>query len=231
MLDKLIKLLKIIIVSVIISVMLFGIYNKEYLTQAIPIYLQYLEQKQKWQEVNTKMYVYVSYRTLYPPAVLLFVSQGNITRYKIYETDFKLSSIASEHQTDKYLERTQTSINIDNLFIEINHLILQKLWDTIPFRSRSKSNDYRIEIIYNKEYGYPMMISTIYNEKSKSLYDNLWAIGSTQLKLLPKNTKYTNSRLKELLDLYSNKSNIYPKGKVIEEVGGDMIKGKIFQEE
>jgi len=91
-------------------------------------------------------------------------------------------------------------------------------WDMIWIKLFSDS-DYSIEIIYNDKYGYPEVANNIL---------------SLRLKILPEDSEYTQEVLKQFLEKYREeyiKPDPYPNGKIIEEVGGDMIKGKVFQEE
>ena len=149
MLGKLKTFLKWLLLLGITIIVIFGIYRREYLSQAIPVYMQYLEQKEKWENINTGNYVYIFYQSTQPPAILLFVAEGNTVRYKIFETDFELNSIANKYQTDKYLEITKTPINIDELFEIINHLILENVWESLLSIEGAKSSYKYITISYN----------------------------------------------------------------------------------
>ena len=56
----------------VLVMILFGSYRREYLSQAIPVYMQYLEQRDKWEHVNTGTYAYYS-----PPLNRYFFIKNN----------------------------------------------------------------------------------------------------------------------------------------------------------
>jgi len=194
--------------------------------------MQYLEQRSKWEHVKTSNYVYISYHSSYPPAVLCFAFQGSIKRYKIFESNFDLNSIADENQTNKYLKNNEAQRRITKLFDEIYALLWEKLWDKTPFQFTSRNHDYSITIIYNKKYSYPMQISYTYNGKYKSIGEgDDWSIMSLRLTMLPEDIVYTDKILKKLLVKYKKyNKKIYPDIDVVEEVGGNIVESRVIQE-
>jgi hypothetical protein len=117
---------------------------------------------------------------------------------------------------------------IDGRFDKIASLLWEKLWDKTPFQYASKSDEYSVTIIYNKQYGYPMLISYVYNGKAKSVgEDDDWSIASLRLMMLPKDAIYSNVLLKKILNKYHLycRTDIFPKIEKLENVGGDIVKG------
>lgn len=231
MLNKIKLILKILVFIIVTVVILFGIYRREYLAQAIPVYVQYLEQRSKWEEVNTGTYVYIDSVSKYYKFIqnnklvkAFRFGMANQLKYIIGKEDFIQRSLWGISRTDK-------EIILDARFDDIRTNLWEKLWDKTPFRYSNKSDDYSITIGYNKKYGFPMEIYYFYHGKYKSVHGYDWGVASTRLTMFPKNTKYTDKLLKKLLEKYGKyHRKPIPDVKGIEKVGGDIIKGVVFEE-
>ena len=235
MLNKIKKFFKILIVIIVIIVILFGIYRREYLVQAIPVYIQYLEQRSKWEKVNTGTYVYIELDSKY----YKFIQNNKLVKAFRIGNGKKLQQLIGK---EAFIRRLLFGISrmdkelildarLDARFDAIPTNLWEKLWDKTPFRFLHKSDDYSMTIFYNKKYGYPIMISHAYYNKYKHIHENSWNVINTRLTMFPKNTKYTDKLLKKLLEKYAKYyRKLLPDVETIEEVGGDITKGKIVQE-
>jgi len=233
LIDKLKFILKLGAILLILSIVLFGFYRREYLAQAIPVYVQYLKQKSKWKKVNTGTYAYIYLGEQYKFYGFVFnnklnkvfrVGNGADLKYMINKENFKrYFTFLGQRKINDFI--------IHSRFYEIASLLWEKLWDKTPFQYGSKSHDYSVSITYNKKYGYPMLISYVYNGKAKSIGGDDWGIASLRLVMFPKDTIYTNTLLKKILNEYHSyyRSNIFPNIENSEKVGGDIVKGAVVR--
>ena len=80
MLDKIKTLLKVFVASMVMILILFGIYRREYISQAIPVYMQHLEQRAKWEEINTGTYIYFNL----PLRTYFFIKNNTLVKLMSY---------------------------------------------------------------------------------------------------------------------------------------------------
>jgi len=233
LLGKLKTLLKVCMLGVALLMILFGIYRREYLVQAIPVYMQYLKQRSKWEKVNTGTYAYIYLGMRYK--FYGFVSDNKLNKVYIVCNGADLKYMINKENFKRYFtflgQRKINDFIIDGRFDEIASLLWEKLWDKTPFQYGSKSHDYSVTIIYNEQYGYPMLISYIYSGKAKSVGGDDGSIASLRLMMFPEDTIYTNVLLKKILNKYHLycRTDIFPKVDMIEEVGGNIVKSKLTQ--
>jgi len=244
LLGKIKTLLKVLVVSMVMVLILFGIYRREYLSQAIPVYMQYLEQKSKWDKLNTGTYVYFSPRI----SSYYFIKNNNLVKTMRSGNPYKPKFVKNLNQSfiwDKAKESKYLSCYFKN-----NEYLIEKRFDAVwrfiliekltgSYASLTKcnfhfsfsdlfrrNNDDSYEIGYNQKYGYPMII------------DNRSAIipsssDAQALIMLPQGTQYTNKVLKQILDYYEHKNLMLdkykiPKVPIVDIVGGNLIKSAIL---
>ena len=227
------NIFKILAIGALIVAILFGIYRRAYLAQAIPVYLQYLEQRKKWEKTSTGTFSYIYHDNLLGSKIL-FVHDNTpvkITPFRdaytldrVFSTE-GLLDIASRHpiySLDYFL--------IESRFDDIRTSLFKKLWDNTPFQDRQESHMYSIKILYDSVYGYPMIVDKIYNGKNIILGQSITPILSVRLKMLPKQMRYSDELLKKLLQEYQTYDNkIFPDGNVRSERGGNIVSGAIFE--
>jgi len=238
------KLLKTIILIVIAIIIFFGIYRREYIVQAVPVYLQYLEQKIKWHRNSTDNYVYFFHDKCFLDHVL-FINQDKLSYTFRNGNPHSLEFIADKERMTQYIQnrfcysdQKRDYFLIDKLFDKIPTILWNKLWD---FNDYSR---YRYEIGYDEQYGYPIGI-LVDRENNKHIV----SIGTHfpsfhffiyDLKILPKDTVYSDKVLTKLLawieerNLLRNQepiqeSNSSKDASIVEEVGGNLIKGMIIK--
>lgn len=246
MLDKIKVLFKVFVASIVILVILFAIYRREYLSQAIPVYMEYLEQKHKWDKMNTGTYVYFS-PTM---STYYFIKNNNLSKLMRYGNPYEPKSAKDLNQSfiwnrakeDKHMSCyfKNKEYLIEKRFDAIWRLILiERLTDKYASMTKfnfhfsfsdlfRKNNDDSYEIGYNKKYAYPMMVyskSTIYLPQKPSHIQNLI--------MLPQRTQYTNKVLKQILDYYGHKysmldNHYVSKMHIVSTVGGNLIKSAIL---
>lgn len=218
---------KIIIISILIIGGLFGIYSKEYLSQAIPVYIQYLEQRHKWEQINTGTYVYFHNRALV--SHYFFIKENELQETLRYGSSYKKEDIKDKKYFysagDSFRQRfiNTKSYLIDAQFDEIKKILWDKLWNS--------TKEYNLDIIYDKKYGYPIRISENYLG-NKIIFgfvnDNLKL--SLHLQMFSEDIEYNDKLLMKLLDEYKQYSQKpFSDGKMIEEVGGDIVRGFILE--
>lgn len=219
--------LKILVVIIVAMVIVFGIYRRKYLAQAIPVYIQYLEQRSKWEEVNSGTYMYIDF----PSQNYKFIQNNKLVKAYRAWSGWQLKGIISKEEFIRRYHILNEELTLDDRFDDIRAILWEKLWDKTPFRSSNKSDDYSITINYNKKYGYPIHISYIYNGKEFNIHGNNWGVSSARLTMFPKNTEYTDKLLKKLIEKYKKYyRKPFPDLEIIEEVGGSTIKGGVFEE-
>lgn len=209
---------------------LFGIYRKEYLSQAIPVYMQYLEQRDKWEHVNTGTYAYYS-----PPLNRYFFIKNNtlvkIMRYgnhwktqyvknlknsylfKIidYDNEVRCFFDKKEYLIEKKLDAVKRLILFDKMFngfASLRECFSSTPLDSIHYLIRMLTEEdydkYRYKIAYNNHYAYPL---TVFKERINHKDNIVLGVKSPyygwhieDLIMLPKGTEYTEKVLKRVLD-------------------------------
>lgn|GEM_PF-1881456 len=239
------KLLKTITVIAITTIILFGVYRREYINQAIPVYLQYLKQKIKWQINSTGNYVYFFYDWHISENVFFVDYDKAIKVFRIGQ-DYRVKFIGGEDRVSEYekiifdglSKKKDNYFLIDKRFDEISTILWKKLWDFNDY------NRYRYEIGYDDKYGYPIVI-LVDRENNKHLFSLGEHFPSFNffiydLKMLPKNTMYSEKVLTKLLqwveerDLHrrqkpTQENNSSKDESIVKEVGGDLIKGMVIK--
>ena len=223
---------------------LFGIYRREYISQAIPVYMQYLEQRQKWEKINTGTYALFYYNGC-NPSRYYFIKNKIIYKMLRYGYPYDLDSVFDKKLINKFLTRgsyctnikNQNDVMIEARFNEIRQILWQKLWDKSPFRKNNSYFTYKIG--YDFQYGYPRVVITDReNNKDKHTlhitYPHAIFVVS-ELVMLSKGEKFTNQVLEDILKKYKasyfkrRQSDIVENAKMINEVGGEMIKSAILR--
>ena len=246
MLGKLKVLLKIVAAFIVLAVILFGIYRREYLSQAIPVYMQYLEQRDKWEHLNTGTYAYYSplLNTYY------FIKNNTIDRIMLYGNPYE-PRFVKKFEDSHFYKIAKESKRVGCYFKNKEYLI-EKRFDAISrlilieeltggYASYTKCNfrftikyfyrriDSSYRIGYNALYGYPI---ELYNSKSKYLPSE--PIFVRHLVMLPEGTEYTKKVLNRVLSYFIKQERLKnnhtpPKFKLIDIVGGNLIKSAIFK--
>jgi len=236
LLGKLKTLLKVLVLSIVIVLILFGIYSREYLSQAVPVYIQYLEQRAKWESLNTKTYVYFlgMQRGYY-----LFVENNKLVKVEIYGRAFKLKYLLGEKDIKEFLNRNwslrEKNYLIDARFDTIKYILWKNLLRRAIFW---KSTDhYTYKIGYDFQHAYPrVLVVDRDNNKDKYTIGTSYPYAKfvvSELVMLPKDKKFTNKVLEDVLTKYKasylkrQHSDTVKDVQMIDEVGGDMIKSAI----
>jgi len=227
---------------------LFGIHRREYLSQAVPVYMQYLEQRNKWEHVNTGTYAYYSplLNTYY------FIKDNTVNKIMLYGNPYEPKFVKKFEESHFYkIAKGSKRVGcyfknkeylIEKRFDAISRLILIEefgggyasytecdfhfsLKDLIPHRRIDTS--YRIG--YNAQYGYPM---EVYDLKSDYLPSE--PIFVQHLIMLPKGTEYTEKVLERVLDYFRKqerlrREQISKKIKIIDKVGGELIESAVLE--
>jgi hypothetical protein len=214
-------------------VILLGVYRREYISQVIPVYMQYQEQKSKWDKLNTGTYVYFSptmftYYFIKNNNLIKLMRRGNPYEPKFVK-DLNQSYIWNRAKESKYM----------SCYFKNNEYLIEKLTGNyasltkcdfhFSFSDLFHRNNYdSYEIGYNQKYGYPMMV----DNKSKFFFSSKPS-NIKDLIILPQGTQYTNKVLKQILDYYGHKYSMLdkykiPKIPVISIVGGNLIKSGVF---
>ncbi len=239
LLGKVKTLFKVFIVSIIVLVILFGIYRREYISQAIPVYMQYLEQRAKWENINTGTYTYLL--AIMQRGNYLFIENNKLVKMEIHGNGFKLKQLLGEEKLKGRLEhewwlREKKSL-IDARFDTIKSILLEKLWKKIVYWKNTDQFTYKIG--YDFQYGYPRVLIAD-RENNKDKYSIHISYPYTQfvvsdLLMLPKDTKFTDELLKKVLKKYESSymkrrhSDVVKDVEMLDEVGGDIIKSAIFK--
>lgn len=217
---------------------LFGIYRREYISQAIPVYMQYLEQREKWESLNTRTYVYLlsMQRGYY-----LFVKNNKLVKMGIYGNGFKLEYLLGGEYIKEFLSHNwslqEKKYLIDARFDTIKYILWEKLWKDVVYGKDANRFTYRIG--YDFQYAYPrVLIADRENNKDKYALHITYPYAKfvvSELVMLPKGQKFTNQVLEDILKKYEasyfkrRHSDIVEDVKMIDEAGGDMIKSAILR--
>ena len=257
---KLKILLKVFLSIIVILMLLFGFYRKEYLAQAIPIYVQYLKQKSKWKKVNTGTYAYLDFSL----NTIFFIKDNKLVKVFRYGNAWEskyVKSVSNSYlynraKTDKDLQCffNKKEYLIDKKFDAIERLILRdKMLERYAsftdcfnslefddfgysikkiFTNDNSYNRYTYTLSYNNSFGYPMWINAKRTNKAlifgtKSYFST---INIMYLVMLPKNTKFTNKKIQDILDYIKKVSNyrVLPV-KTLNATGGDLIKSAVIK--
>ena len=234
MLGKLKVLLKIVIALVLLAVILFGIYRREYLSQAIPVYMQYLEQRDKWEHINTGNYVFLyagdGMRMQY-----FIIKNNELYRYFLYGNPKELKFLAKPTKYSHlswFMKKKGYRIKVK--FNMIQDSLIEKLFDTLPWKD-NRQDRYIYTIAYDREYGYPKMLK-IDRENNKEKI----TLGISfpyvefvvdELIVLPQDFKFTKQEMEGIMKRYefSRKDIFFNDSKIIEKRGGNLIQSGIFK--
>ena len=233
---------------VVAIIILFGIYRREYLSQAIPVYMQYLEQRSKWERVNTGTYAYYS-PTLY---TYYFIKDNKLAKIMRYGYPYDVKFVRDFNQSI-YYKRKKESKDIECFFNNKEYLI-DKRFDAVrrlvlvegmvgdyasltrcrfnfDFHDfvRTIDDKYSYIIGYNARYGYPMEILDI-----KSKYLSYAPHFVQDFVMLPAKTDFTPKVLKEILKYFQKQyrmrhNNKMTTIKAINIKGGNLIKSAILK--
>ena len=238
MLDKIKTLFKVLVLSIMIVLILFGIYSREYISQVIPVYMQYLEQRAKWESLNTRTYAFL---IGLGRAYYLFVENNKLVKMEVYGNGFKLKNLWEEEDIKEYLSHNwslrEKEYLIDARFDTIKYILWEKLWENILYWKNTDRFTYKIG--YDFEYAYPrILIADRENNKDKHALHITYPYAKfvvSELVMLPKGQKFTDQVLEDILKKYEasyfkrRHSDIVKDVKMIDEVGGDMIKSAILR--
>jgi hypothetical protein len=197
---KLKAFLKVFLLGAVLMIVLFGIYRREYLAQAIPVYMQYQKQRSKWEKGNTGTYAYLD-RSL---NTVFFIEDNNLVKVftygKAWESKYvknvSNSYLYSRAKTDKILQCffDKKEYLIDKKFDAINHLILRdKMLERYAFLTdchtslgfydfmyyikqifteENQYDKYAYTISYNYNFAYPVYVDAkMINNKHKIVLD------------------------------------------------------------
>jgi len=247
LLDKIKTLFKIFIVSILILVILFGIYRREYLSQAIPVYIQYLEQRAKWENINTGTYTYYS-PTMY---TYYFIKDNRLEKVMRHGNPYDPQFV--KNFKDSHLYKIRKKHKDLHCYLENKEYLVGKRFDAVrrliliagfvgKYASIRKydfdfnfadlltenNNKYSYGVGYNKKYGYPMFVTNMLTRYISQGESRL-----QYLIMLPKGIQYTNKVLKKILDYYGYKEIMLDNHKmnripIVDTVGGNLIKSGIF---
>jgi hypothetical protein len=231
LLDKIKTLFKVFILGILMVLILFGIYRREYISQAIPVYMQHLEQKEKWEEINTGTYVYYN-----PPLYTYFFIKNNklvkLMRYGLPWDPEHVKNLENSYLFNKAKERSEIrcffekkEYLIEKKFDSVERLILiEKLLDTYAsltacsfslslfkimhfmaknFIKENGYNEVAYKIAYNSHYGYPMSVAD--NEIVLGVMPPVNVLYIEDLLMFPEETEYTDKVLKKVLDYYGSR--------------------------
>ncbi len=239
MLGKIKTLFKVFIASIVVIVILFGIYRREYLSQAIPVYMQYLEQRAKWEKMNTGTYAYLL--VIRQRGHYLFIENNKPLKMGAHDGSYDLKYLYDEKKTKSFLKHNYLykgkKYLIDARFDIVKHMIWEKLW--IDVLSGKNADRFTYKIGYDFEYAYPrILIADRENNKDKYTLHITYPYTKFvvfELLMLPKGQKFTNQILEDILKKYKasyikrHHSDIVEDVKMIDAVGGDMIKSAILR--
>ncbi|MCF6245334.1 MAG: hypothetical protein L3J43_09890 [Sulfurovum sp.] len=231
MIGKIKTLFKVFVVSIVMVLILFGIYRREYISQAIPVYMQYLEQKEKWEEINTGTYVYFDLAQ----RKYLFIKNNKLVKLMQYglpwepkhvkdlEHSYLYSRANKDRELPCFLEKKEYLI--EKKFNAVKRLILlEKLLDTYAsltacssslslfeimhfmtkiFMNENRYDKYAYEIAYNNYYGYPISVSN--NKIILGMKSPFRILYIEDLLIFPEETEYTDKVLKKVLDYYGSR--------------------------
>jgi len=235
------KTIKVLIIIILFIVILFGIYRREYLVQAIPVYIQYLEQRYKWENSNTKTYAFYYYNGCNPNGYF-FIKDNRIESILRLGAPYDIKRLLDKKVIKKYMNNNlycgmsnENNPLIEKRFDEIKNIIWNKLFDDILLRKNNTRITYKIG--YNNRYGYPTEV-VVYLErdiKNNGKIDSFSNFFTFELIMLEKDAQYTKEvyirLLKEFEKNYLKRKKEPVTGDIpiLEQVGGDMILGAIFE--
>ena len=218
----------------LLAVILFGIYRREYLSQAIPVYMQYLEQRDKWEHKNTGNYVYLHVGSVIK-AQYFVIKDNKLYRYFYYGNPRELKWLAKPtkfSQPSLFMKRKLYLI--DRKFDIIKDIFIKKLFDRFPWKS-NQIDRYSYAILYDKENGYPKeLFVNRENNKDKivlGFIDSYTEFLANDLIMLPKNFKFTQKEMTKIMKKYKHhkKDVFYKDSNIVEKKGGDLIKSAIYR--
>lgn len=199
--------------------------------------MQYLEQRSKWERVNTGNYVYLSadkemllkYIIINNNKLYRYILEGNPKEVK-YLLDPSKKTPSTTFQM--YMRKKQ--YRIGTKFDMIKKVLIKKLFDKWPWNDNNY-NRYTYTIAYDSEYGYPKMLGI-----DKKNNENTIILGVSypysefivdKLIVLPKNTKFTEQNMEDMIMRYKPLKNdvFFQDLKVINKKGGNLIKSGIFK--
>ena len=219
--------------SIVVLVILFGIYRREYISQAIPVYMQHLEQKEKWEEINTGTYVYYNL----PLRTYFFIKNNKLVKLMQHGLPWDpkyVENLENSYLFNKAKERSELlcffekkEYLIEKKFDAVKRLILiEKLLDTYAslttcsfslslfeimhfmaknFIKENGYDKYAYEIAYNNHYGYPISVSRNYKYHTLGRPPPIGMLYIEDLLILPEETEYTDEVLKKVLDYYGSR--------------------------
>jgi hypothetical protein len=169
----------------------------------------------------------------------LFIKDNQLVKFHLFGNKDNLKFVRDINKTNSSMPRQIEFIMknkeylIDAKFDDIKSILGEKLWDNTPFQFFHDSHMETIDIIYDKQYGYPIVVAWHDHDPSiKLVFPSAFDWISLHLKMLPKDTQYTDEKLQKLLSEYlPHYPEPFPEGKMINKVGGDIIKSMIFEEE
>lgn len=241
MFSKLKKILKWLLWLVIVTIILFGIYRREYLSQAIPVYMQYLEQRSKWEKVNTGTYV-LRYSDTCLLSAYYFIRSNRVVYLLRDGNPFNGKYLIKSEWIKRYIRggfcsgfRDVNDILIEKRFDEVLSVLWLKLWDKTIFEQ--KGLHYPVEIGYDKRYGYPRGIvvkgggyeGCILIDDGKpylKFYNSIQLLSQKENIFSDENIQFTLDKLREKHD--KEKHNIH--FKQVNMVGGEEMKSFLIQE-
>ena len=217
---------------------LFGIYRREYLSQAIPVYMQYLEQRDKWEHVNTGTYAYYS-----PPLNrYFFIKNNTLVKIMRYGNPLKTQYIKNlknsyffkimgrdnearcffdkkEYLIDKKFDAVKRLILFDKMFdgfASLRECFSSTPLDSIHYLIRMLTEEdydkYKYKIAYNNRYGHPL---TVFDERINHKDKIVLGVKSPyygwyieDFIMLPKGTEYTEKVLRHVLDYFSKQERL-----------------------
>ena len=229
-----------LITTIIIFILLFGIYRREYIFQAIPVYMQYLKMKQKWEAKNSGNYVVFYGDRCLPPSyyfikdnnLVYILSGGNPPQYKYLIKGDKILKYISQGAFCKGYKNSKKLL-IEERFNDIVMILWNKLWDKTAFEKRSLQ--YPIEIGYDFEYGYPRgvlvkgggYIGCIKTGEGKPYFK----FANEVLQIFEKNYTLSEKNIKTVLtnQIFNRHKKDNFKYKKKDTVGGNIIKSYLIE--
>ena len=240
MLSKFKILFKVAIATIIIFILLFGFYRREYISQAIPVYIQYLKMKQKWKAKNSGNYVVFygdrclqpSYYFIKDNRLVYILSGGYPPQYKYLIKGDKILKYISQGAFCRGYKNSKKLL-IEERFNDIVTILWDKLWDKTPFEK--KGLQYPIEIGYDIEYGYPRGIlikgggynGCIKIEEGKPYFKFLNEV----LQIFKKNNTLSEKNIKTVLKspIFSTDKKDNYRYEKKDTVGGNIIKSYLIE--
>ena len=234
--------MKIVIALVLLAVILFGIYRREYLSQAIPVYMQYSQMKQKWETKNSGTYA-VFYGDTCLRSSYYFIEDNRLKYLFRNVTPPESKYLIKGDKILDYIShgafctgfKNSKKILIEARFDEIFLILWAKLWDKTPLED--KRLQYPIEIGYDSIYGYPTGVlihgggydGCIKMGKGKPYFK----FTNFELKMFEKYTEFSEKIIDKILTNSHYISYVYKKNNDKFEnndiVGGNIIKSSVIK--